>query len=410
MQTSEDIKVYTVTEFASKIKGHIKSEKSFQDVYVRGEVSNFGGNAQRVYFDIKDEFSRVHVVMFDTSEALSQLKDGLSVVVHGKLDFYQRDGKLNLIADSFFAGGIGEVYLRLERLKERLRAEGLFAPEVKKPVPKYIFRVGIATSLKGAAVHDILHALQNAKGLEIYIVDTVVQGEGAKDSIVRSIRTLNSLGVDVILVARGGGSIEDLWAFNEEVVVRAIRNSRVPVITGIGHETDRTLADMAADREFPTPSYAGKFIYEQWKNGCDFVERERTELTNAVQSYLQELYVSLDLIASKISKEEFHRIVLVYKTRLEMLSTGLRNAVFDCVQYKKMQVENAETLLTSLNPEAILKQGYVYITKEDRVVVTGSELEREDCVKIHFTDVVVEAKVLEKEVKEWKLEKVLKRS
>ncbi|MEM3567636.1 MAG: exodeoxyribonuclease VII large subunit, partial [Thermoplasmata archaeon] len=135
MQRAEEIKVHTVTELASKIKSHLRAEKSFLDVYVRGEVSNLRVSEQRVYFDIKDETSRIHVVMFTVDETTGQLKDGLSIIVHGKIDFYQRDGKLNLIADGFFAGGLGEIYLKLERLKERLRAEGLFAPESKKAIP-----------------------------------------------------------------------------------------------------------------------------------------------------------------------------------------------------------------------------------------------------------------------------------
>ncbi|MEM3396065.1 MAG: exodeoxyribonuclease VII large subunit [Thermoplasmata archaeon] len=410
MQTAEEIKIYSVTELASKIRNHIKAEKSFLDVYVRGEVSNFRIRGTQVYFDIKDEFSIIHVVMFNPPESVSQLKNGVSVVVHGNLEFYQREGKLNLIADNFFVGGVGEVYLKLERLKERLRTEGLFAPEVKKKIPRYIFKVGIATSLKGAVVHDILHALQDARGLEIYIINTLVQGEGAKESIVRSIELLNTLNVDVIVLARGGGSIEDLWAFNEEIVVRAIRNSRVPVVTGIGHETDRTLADMAADREFPTPSYAGKFIYEQWKKACEEVEEARKELVSEVQSCLQELHVSLDLLASKISKEEFHRVVQVYGMRVGMLSQGLKNAVGDYLQHRKMQVEKAEALLVSLNPEEILRQGYAYITKEGKIVVRGTELGIDEHVRIHFIDAVVDAVVLGKEVEQWKLEKILKKN
>lgn len=410
METIEEIKVYTVTELATKIKSHLKTEKRFLDVYVRGEVSNLNVREKIVYFDIKDENSRIHVVMFTFSKEITELTDGTNIIVHGKLDFYQREGKLNLIADGFYAGGVGEIYLKFERLKERLRAEGLFALEAKKPIPKYIFRVGIATSFQGAVLHDILHALENAKGLEVYIVDTVVQGEEAKNSIVRSIEILNSLSADIILLARGGGSIEDLWAFNEEVVVRSIRNSKVPVITGIGHETDRTLADLAADREFATPSYAGKFIYEQWKNMCEEVEKAWEEIVSAVQSYIEEFHCLLESIATKLSKEEYQRILQVYRTRLDMLSQSLRNAASNYIQHKKTHIERVEILLESVNPEVILKQGYVYVTKDESIVLNGSKLEVDDKVKIHFIDAVVDARVLGKEVEEWKLEKALKRN
>lgn len=412
MQTAEELRIYTVTEVTSKIKNCLKEERSFQNLYVRGEISGLRLRDKTAYFVLKDEISIIEVVVFEFQRinGLEKIGEGMSVIVHGRLDFYQKSGKLNLIADGIYSSGIGEEYLRREKLKERLKAEGLFAIEAKKPMPEYVWKLGIVTSVHGAALQDILHAIGKTRGLEIYVADSRVQGEGAKESICRAIKLLNEKCVDVIIIARGGGSAEDLRVFDEEEVVRAIRNSNVPVITGIGHETDRTLADLAADKECPTPSYAGKFIYEIWEKACEKVRQMQEELESAVMSRLEEERIFLDNLASKISPEELSRIIQFSYARLELLDNSLKNALRSTIEQKKMCIEKAEALLATLNPEEILRRGYVYVTKGEKVVLFGAQLEENDSVEMHFQDALVHALVIAKEVEEWKLERALKKN
>lgn len=404
MQTLEELRIFTVTELTSKIKNSLKEEKSFQNLFVRGEISSFRLRENTAYFFLKDEVSMIEVVIFEyPRNGLEGLRDGMSVIVHGRIDFYQRAGRLNLIADSIYASGIGEDFLKRERLKEKLKAEGLFALEAKKPMPKYVWKLGIVTSMDGAAIHDIFHAIKDTRGLEIYLAHTKVQGEGAKESICNAIEKLNQQGVDVIIIARGGGSAEDLRVFDEEEVVRAIRRSRVPIITGIGHETDRTLADLAADKEFPTPSYAGKFIYELWERACEEIKRLEEELKKAIKERLEEEKVYLDNLSSKISTDELYRILKFTYERIDLLENSLKNALKNAIEQKKIGLEKIEAILYSLSPESILKLGYVYVRKNERLVASASELAEYDKVKMHFYDAIVSAQVIGKEVVEWKV-------
>ncbi|MGC8912504.1 MAG: exodeoxyribonuclease VII large subunit [Thermoplasmata archaeon] len=407
----EQPKIYTVTELCSRIKEHLKGEPELRNIYIRGEISNLAISQERAYFALKDAVSKINVVMFSLPPgAEQQLKEGITVVVHGKIDFYQRDGKLNLIADIFYPVGQGDVYLKLEMLKEKLKAEGIFALEAKRKIPKYIFSVGIATSLQGAVVHDILHALAMSRGMEIFVIDTQVQGEGAKESIVKSIEILNNLNVDVIILARGGGSIEDLWAFNEEIVVRAVRNSKIPVITAIGHETDITLSCLASDLNLPTPSYAGKFLLERYQENLKETEELMRALNEAATEYIQELVTALDFLSTRISPLEFQRLIKNQMEKIELLEKLLKNTVQSAINDRKMWLAKLESLLALQHPEEILKLGYAYITKEEMVVTKGIELHEGELIEIHFWDAVVHAQVQGREVKEWKKEEVLKKN
>jgi len=410
MLGQNQIKIYEVSEISTRIKSDIKADKTLQEVFVRGEVSNFSVVQGNAYFDIKDRVSKLHVVMFSVKKEVEEIKEGCTIIVHGKVDFYVKEGRVNLIADNFYVGGAGEIYLMLEQLKEKLRAEGLFAIEKKRPIPQYIFRVGIATSIQGAVIHDILHALSSAKGLEIYIVDTLVQGENAKESIVHALDILNCVQPDVIILARGGGSIEELWAFNEEIVVRAIRNSKVPVITAIGHETDRTLADLASDMSAPTPTYAGKFVYERYMNAIQKVMESTKKLHETAVEYVHEYTTTLDFLASKLSKNELWRSVQMQISHTNILRKSLNNAVLAALTSKKMMLEKLTISLEALLPEHILKLGYAYITKDGKIVISGKELEIGNSIEINFVDAVIDAKVEGKEVKEWKLEKVSRKN
>ncbi|MFZ2411233.1 MAG: exodeoxyribonuclease VII large subunit, partial [Candidatus Methanoperedens sp.] len=250
----EEKGIYTVHEFTLAVKSILTSGK-FNDVWIRGEISNFTNHSSgHRYFTLKDKSSSLQCVMFKWygKNMGFELEHGMKVLVLGDLDVYEQRGVYQLKVRAIRPDGIGELYKAFEQLKNKLAMEGLFSPENKKPLPRYPKKIGVATSPTGAVLHDILTVIKRRYPVNLLFIPTIVQGEYAAQSIVSSISALNKTDVDVIIMGRGGGSIEDLWAFNEELVARAIFNSRIPIISAVGHETDYTIADFVADVRAPT--------------------------------------------------------------------------------------------------------------------------------------------------------------
>lgn len=255
--------VYSIKDLNRYIRMKLDSDGLLSDVWIRGEISNFTHHGSgHMYFTLKDESSRIKAIMFAShNRGLPFVpKEGAKVIARGNVTVYERDGQYQFYATHMQPDGIGSLYLAYEQLKRKLEEEGLFAPERKRPLPAYPRRVGVVTSPTGAAVRDILITLQRRyPQVEVTLYPVLVQGKGAAPSIVKAIRQLNELGeADVLIVGRGGGSLEELWAFNEEAVARAIAGSRIPVISAVGHETDFTIADFAADLRAATPTAAAE--------------------------------------------------------------------------------------------------------------------------------------------------------
>lgn len=251
--------VFTVASLSNYLRVLLETDEILRDVWVRGEISNFSQpRSGHLYFTLKDNEAQLRCVMWkgQTFRLRFNPKDGQSVEVHGAMSFYPAGGNVQLYVDEMQPVGEGQLYQEFLRLKARLEAEGLFAPELKRPLPRFPRRIGVVTSPSGAALQDILNTLRRRMPLaRVTLAPTAVQGADAPAGIVRGIHDLNALpDIDLIIVARGGGSIEDLWSFNDEAVAYAIRASRVPVISGVGHETDFTIADFAADLRAPTPT------------------------------------------------------------------------------------------------------------------------------------------------------------
>ena len=255
--------ILTVTQLNEYIKSKIDSDKTLQNIWIKGEISNFVHHKTgHLYFTVKDENSLVRSLMFASSAAKLPFKpeNGMKVILHGRVASYIRDGIYNFYADSMEPDGIGALYIAYEQLKKRLEAEGLFRTENKKPLPKIPSRVGVITSPTGAAVRDIIHVISRRFPFaKIIVYPALVQGEGAPPQLIAGLRYFNeSHSADVIILGRGGGSIEDLWAFNNEQLAREVAASRIPVISAVGHETDFTICDFVADRRAPTPSAAAE--------------------------------------------------------------------------------------------------------------------------------------------------------
>ncbi|MGN0157452.1 MAG: exodeoxyribonuclease VII large subunit [Lachnospiraceae bacterium] len=259
--------IYSVAQINSYIKNMFTQDYMLQSVSVRGEVSNCKYHSSgHIYFTLKDKLSVIACVMFaGNRKGLSfPLKEGMQIVVSGAIDIYERDGKYQLYAKNIQLDGVGQLYERFENLKRELEERGMFAPEYKQPIPPYIRTLGVVTAETGAAVRDIINITKRRNPyVQIILYPAIVQGEQAAQSIVNGIHALEQAGVDVMIVGRGGGSLEDLWAFNEEVVAQAIFDCRVPIISAVGHETDTTISDFVADLRAPTPSAAAELaVYE----------------------------------------------------------------------------------------------------------------------------------------------------
>ena len=286
----------SITEINEIVKTVLENTDVLCEIYVRGEISNLKYHSRgHVYFSLKDENSKINAVFFNAGgKLLFEPKDGDSVLVRGKINVYTVSGSYQIVVSEMKQDGIGNLYVLFEELKKKLSQEGLFDDSHKKKIPKFPQKVGIITAREGAAVKDIISTINRRYPLcEIYLFPTLVQGEGAKEGIVKMIKRANETDIDVLIVGRGGGSIEDLWAFNEEIVAREIYNSRVPIVSAVGHEIDYTIADFVADLRAPTPTAAAELVVKNKEDIenylSDVVNRLSTALLNKVNHYNEKI-------------------------------------------------------------------------------------------------------------------------
>ena len=369
-----------------------------KSISIRGEVSNCKYHSLgHIYFSLKDETGSLPAVMFKGNAASGldfTLRDGQSVVVSGSIGVYERDGRVQLYAAKVKQDGIGRLYEEFERLKYKLNEEGLFDFDIKKPIPKYPKKVGIVTARTGAAIQDIMNiARRRNPYVQLILYPAKVQGEGAAQTIVKGIEVLDKMGLDTIIVGRGGGSIEDLWAFNEEIVARAIYAAKTPIISGTGHEIDTTLADYAADRRAPTPSAACELAIPD-------IMTDLNRLSNIENALKLRMNNKLSLLKVRLAH---------YDTRINLASPVSRLAAqtqYLADLYDRMKlgmerkfeskVHNYELLvarLDGLSPTAKLVNGFGYIESDGRPVTSASSLTAGDLVKITVNDGVIDATV-----------------
>ncbi len=354
--------IYSVTQLTREIK--VILESSFPGIWVEGEISNFKlhYSSGHIYFDLKDAESIIHCAFFRNANQniKFELKDGLKVICFGRISVYNKSGQYQLYVDKIEPKGIGELQLAFEQLKGRLQKEGLFDAAHKVPIPLLPLRIGIATSPTGAVIRDMLHILRRRfKDLEILIYPVKVQGEGAAQEIAIAVADFNELrNVDVLILARGGGSLEDLWAFNEEVLARAVYNSEIPIISAVGHEVDYTISDFVADLRAPTPSAAAEMVVAKKEEFIErirgFLIRLRSSLDNAVSILESRLE---DLLDSPAFKYPFEKVEL-YEQRLDdLIRTADRN-ISHIIEIKSEKFNTTIGRLEALSPLSILSRGY----------------------------------------------------
>lgn len=387
----------SVTEVTRKIRQLLES--GFPGILILGEISNLKRHPSgHTYFSLKDEHAQIAAVLWRSRAALVPLniEDGMKVIVSGRLTVYESRGAYQIEVYGIRPFGVGELQLRFERLKQRLAAEGLFDPTIKKPLPPYPERIGIVTSPSGAALQDILNVLNRRfPALEVILHPVRVQGAGAAEEIARAIRTFNdSCRVDVIIVGRGGGSLEDLWPFNEEIVARAIRASRIPLVTAVGHEIDFTIADLAADVRAATPSAAAELVVKEQSAVLENLNDYWYTMTEHVQAELGRHRETIRHIHRSYS---FHRpfdLLRQSSQRLDDLERGLGGIMRHNIALLMASSDALRQRVATLDPMSPLRRGYALVRKENRLVTSGKVLRKDDVIDITFRDSVVRSTVV----------------
>ncbi len=391
-------KIFTVSELTKEIKRVL--EDGFAGISLQGEISNFKHHSSgHMYFTLKDEFSQIQAVVWRSrAQGLYFTpQDGMKVLVRGNITVYEVRGVYQIDVAHIEPLGAGELQLAFERLKQKLAAEGLFDASLKKPLPRYPETIGIVTSPTGAVLHDMLNILnRRCPALEVILCAAKVQGAEAAGEIVQAIEDLNLFGgIDVLILARGGGSLEDLWAFNEEIVARAIRRSSIPVISAVGHEIDYTIADFAADLRAPTPSAAAELVVPTTAEMVEFV---RDFHYTAGQSIREQLSSQRDRIKALLRSHSFNRPFDIIRQRsqhLDELKRSLAQNVTHTHAILKQRHLSLTQRMASLDPLAVLRRGYTIVYRDSRIIERSHLLHPHEDVTIRFTDGNVPARTQE---------------
>ncbi len=391
----------SVTEVTKYLRELLEGDTVLQDLWVEGEVSNFSRPASgHLYFTIKDSGASLRCVMWRNT-AVRQVylpQDGEAVEVHGSVSVYEAGGQYQLYADQIRPAGEGALYQEFLRLKDSLEAEGLFDPERKRPIPEWPNRIGIVTSPTGAALRDMLDTLRRRFPLaEVILAPSPVQGDAAPAAIVAALERLNRVvQPEVILLARGGGSIEDLWAFNDELVARAIAASDAPVISGVGHETDFTIADFVADLRAPTPTAAAELATPDQEE-LRAALRERTQdLTSAAQNILTNTRWTLSDLENRLRQHSPLTRIRSGRQRLDELVRRAGMSLTHRLQLRRTQLDGLRQHLSALSPEAVLGRGFSVVTKADGQVVRNvKDVQTGDGLRVRVSDGEFRAEVTE---------------
>ena len=392
--------IYSVGQVNTYIKNMFNQDFMLNKIYIKGEVSNCKYHTSgHIYFSLKDETGTLSCVMFaGQRKGLGfQMKNGDKVVAGGSVSVYERDGKYQLYAREITLEGAGLLYERYLALKEELEEMGMFSKEYKQPIPAYVKKLGIVTAPTGAAIQDIRNiAGRRNPYVQLVLYPALVQGEGAKESIVKGIETLDAAGLDVIIVGRGGGSIEDLWAFNEEEVARAIFNCRTPVISAVGHETDTTIADFVADLRAPTPSAAAELAVADVRQILETFRAYRQKLEHSMENQIYFLRQRMRQYEMKLEYASPAYQIQEKRTHLldaeERFHSAMENQIFRARQNLNIYIER----LKGLSPLDKLNQGFSYVEDKNNHSVTQiDQVKPGDVLKIQVTDGKITAEVTE---------------
>ena len=415
-------KYITVTQLTRYIKYKIDNDVNLNEVFLKGEISNFKAHSRgHFYFTLKDEGSRINAIMFasQTRNIKFMPEDGMKVLVTGKISVFEANGAYQIYVNDMLEDGVGNLYIAYEQLKKKLEAEGLFKEEYKKPIPKIPNRIGVITAPTGAAIKDIISTIKRRWPLcEVYLFPALVQGEDAKEDIVRQIKKADDeYNLDTLIVGRGGGSIEDLWAFNEEIVARAIFECKTPVISAVGHEIDFTIADFVADLRAPTPTGAAEMAVPQLSDVLNYLNQVKIRLNNTVINQIKINRKKLDTLkSSNIFKNPtmiYQNKEMIFDNLVEKLKYSLINLTnvkekelirlknsyvlkspYKLLDNKSNKYLNLVSKLETLSPLLTLKRGYTMTKVDGKVVSSCKKIKKGDSIEVEFRDGSIEAEVL----------------
>lgn len=417
---NEEVKYFTVSQYNQAIKNFLDSKSECQNVHMRGEISNYKGHTRgHLYFTLKDEDSRINAVMFSSSAGKLNFepKDGDEVLVDGRISVYVPNGGYQVYVDKMTLAGNGDLLKKFEELKNKLMEEGLFDQAKKKPIPKYPEKIGIVTAPTGAAIRDILSTIKRRYPLcETLLFPSLVQGELAAPDIVRQIERAQEYDLDVLIVGRGGGSIEDLWAFNEEIVARAIYASNIPIISAVGHEPDFTIADFVADLRAPTPTGAAEMAVPNMVDLINLIKQMEIRLNRNVTNKIEFLSKSLKALSTSYVLSNPFASFEIREQKLDTLINRLNSNItyrLDSVTTRFNNLKASRTLnkpeemfirfnntlelninkLELLNPLSVLSKGYSVASVDDKIIKSVKEVKKNDKLNIKLLDGIVETTV-----------------
>ena len=424
----------SISDINRIIKFTIDNNESLRSVYIKGEISNLKFHSRgHLYFSLKDENSKINAVMFNYNRYLNFVpKDGDSVLVHGKVSIYEATGSYQIYVDDMLQDGLGNLYQLFEELKKKLSSEGLFNTEHKKKINRLPRKIGVITAPTGAAVRDVISTINKRYPLvEIYVFPTLVQGEDASKNIVRMIELANTYPLDTIILGRGGGSIEDLWAFNEEIVARAIYKSKIPIISGVGHEIDYTISDFVADLRAPTPTGAAILATSDKEDILKYLKTTKERVNNAILNRLysynelikkyksnyilnnpmrlydikeQKLDILYDRINTniRIKLDNSYKIIDKYKSnyilnnprvlyenkfdKLSSLSADINSSIKRIIENNGKRLDTLKIKLELLNPKNVLDKGYSILYKDGKIVKNTKDIVLDDNLNVIISD------------------------
>lgn len=433
--------ILSVTDVNRYIKDLFTVDGFLNNVTVKGEISNLKIHGRgHLYFSLKDENSKINCVMFNYAPKVSfELNDGMSVQVKGRVNVYEASGSYQIYVNEMANDGVGNLYQLFEELKKRLNNEGLFDETHKQKLPRIPKKIGVITAPTGAAVKDIISTINKRYPLcEILIFPTLVQGDGAKENIVKMIEKANETDVDLIILGRGGGSIEDLWAFNEEIVARSIYNSKIPIISAVGHEIDFTISDFVADLRAPTPTGAALMAVPDQYEIMRYLNEYKGRITNVLNNKLkraneklsstansfilknilslyspkeQKLDILIDklngLINNKISDNtnKLNQLLIKIKglspsekidyniEKIKRLEKNLNNSMKNIIKFKSKELINSQTKIELLNPTNVLDKGYSIIKINDKIIKSKNDVKISDNLDIILKDGIINSEV-----------------
>ncbi len=393
--------VLTVSQINRYLSFRLKEDKNIQGIMVKGEISDYVRNFRsgHIYFTLKDKESSLKAVMFSSAAARLKFEpeDGMSVILSGSISVYERDGVYQLYVNDIHPDGAGAASVALNQLKEKLKKAGLFDRSHKRSLPEAPQKIGAVTSLSGAAIRDIINVLKRRYPLaELYAVNATVQGENAPESICRGIIEAENAGCEVIIVGRGGGSSEDLSAFNTEKVAYGIYNCSVPVISAVGHETDFTIADLTADMRAPTPSAAAELAVPSIENISERINIFERRIKNAVNNYTDRQTDRFILLSSRLLRQSPSNRLRLNEERLADLESRNKRAFEGYISRTEMKLNERISRLELLSPLKIMSRGYSLVYKGEGLVRSADELKNGDNVRIRLSTGEVTAEIKNK--------------